>query len=69
MSGDHDRRTQGGDIGARQGGHELKNSPFGVGEFPLWWQSFLSTWGPCHFFRWGVSFSAWGGGALLGLPP
>ena len=33
-------------------------------------QSFLSTWGPCHFFRvGGVSFSAGGGGTLLGLPP
>ena len=60
------RRSPGGE-------HEIKKflvggggvSPMGV--FFLCGQSFLSSWGPCHFFPFGRSLFLHGGG-LLGLP-
>ena len=47
----------------------------GGGEFPLWiyfflcGQSFLSTWGPCHFFRVGGGLIFCMGEGIIGLAP
>ena len=60
------------------GSMNKKKSIWGGGEFPLWeyflcGQSFLSTYaGAMPFFPCvgrGISFSAWGGGNIIGLAP
>ena len=73
VSGDHDRRTQGGDrVGARQGGGSMnKKIPCGGGwSFPYFFYvgSLFSPRGG-HFFRGGggLFFCKGGGGVIIGL--
>ena len=77
VSGDHDRRTQGGCMRWSGGGALIKKSMWeGGGVSPMgvffYVGSLFSPRGGHAIFPCvcgGVSFSAWGGGALLGLPP